>query len=162
MPSYLSCNSSSVSHLSLSLFIMLIIKKLVPETTYHRTPPSLALGSSSPNNSSNSKLDEHYIEHSNEKSRPSDPEALHRSTVPRPKSYSEELRVYNGVYPNKVSFVALLIRPFIACLTPVCLWAGLLYGVAITWLVLIATSVAQIFSAPRELGAPFCSFFLKI
>lgn len=66
------------------------------------------------------------------------------------RTYFEELKVFRGIFPTKVSFWNLLLRPFIACVTPICLWAGLLYGVAITWLVLIATSVAQIFSAPRE------------
>lgn len=72
--------------------------------------------------------------------------------VPTPlkKGYVEELAVWNGVYPTRASTMELLIRPFVACLTPVCLWAALLYGVAITWLVLIATSVAQLFSVARE------------
>lgn len=66
------------------------------------------------------------------------------------KTYLQELKVYNGVNPTKASVFGLLVRPFIACLTPVCLWAGLVYGVAITWLVLIATAVAQLFSAARK------------
>ena len=70
--------------------------------------------------------------------------------TPRKKSYLEELRVYNGIRPTRASVITLLIRPFIVCLTPVCLWAGLVYGIAITWLVLIATSVSQLFTAARE------------
>lgn len=71
--------------------------------------------------------------------------------IPRKKTYLEELVVFEGIRTTRVSFLTLILRPFIACLTPVCLWAGLVYGVAITWLVLIATAVAQIFSAPRKL-----------
>lgn len=70
--------------------------------------------------------------------------------IPRKKTYLEELVVFEGIRTTRVSFLTLILRPFIACLTPVCLWAGLVYGVAITWLVLIATAVAQIFSAPRK------------
>lgn len=70
--------------------------------------------------------------------------------IPRKKTYIEELVIFEGIRPTRVSFLTLILRPFIACLTPVCLWAGLVYGVAITWLVLISTAVAQIFSAPRK------------
>jgi len=109
----------------------------VPETTYHRkviTPNISDTGSSEDvNNSKTEKISE------------DGPQLIYRK-----KTYFQELKVYNGVLPTKVSFWNLLLRPFIACITPVCLWAGLLYGVAITWLVLIATSVAQIFSAPRK------------
>lgn len=71
-------------------------------------------------------------------------------SIPPKKTYSQELAVYSGIRKTNASVFTLFMRPFVACLTPVCLWAGLLYGVAITWLVLIATSVAQIFSAPRK------------
>lgn len=71
--------------------------------------------------------------------------------IPRKKTYLEELVVFEGIRTTRVSFLTLILRPFIACLTPVCLWAGLVYGVAITWLVLIATAVAQIFSGPRKI-----------
>ena len=74
------------------------------------------------------------------------------SSVPQRKSFFEDFAPWSGiVYPTRASVASLLVRPFLACLTPVCLWAGLIYGVAITWLVLIATSVAQLFSASREL-----------
>lgn len=75
---------------------------------------------------------------------------IHEVHLPVKKSFWQEMKPYSGIYPTRVSFLNLLLRPFLACFTPVCLWASLLYGVAITWLVLIATSVAQIFSAPRE------------
>lgn len=77
--------------------------------------------------------------------------------IPRKKTYLEELVVFEGIRTTRVSFLTLILRPFIACLTPVCLWAGLVYGVAITWLVLIATAVAQIFSAPRKFTTRFMS-----
>jgi hypothetical protein len=82
--------------------------------------------------------------------------------IPTKKTYLQELKVYNGIFPTRVSFWSLLLRPFIACLTPVCLWASLLYGAAITWLVLIATSVAQIFSAPRKSFMGRCKLTLTL
>ena len=108
----------------------------VPETTYRRdlSPPS----SGSKSTVGDEKKDE---------SIPSTPP---ERVIPPVESYVSSLRVYNGIYPTQASIFSLLMRPFILIFTPVCLWAGLLYGVAITWLVLIATSVAQIFSAPRK------------
>ena len=124
----------------ISILILLLCP--VPETTYIRKQPNTRKGQtvSSSKDGSTEKVDsDKQVEEARE-------EAL---SIPRKKTYIEELAVYNGVFPTKASVPALLMRPFIACLTPVCLWAGLIYGVAITWLVLIATSVAQLFSAPR-------------
>ncbi|KAL5525242.1 hypothetical protein ACEPAF_9111 [Sanghuangporus sanghuang] len=132
---------------------------LVPETTYHRkVVPNLGgKKTGSMDKGSTEKVDsEKRVEEARE-------DAI---SVPHKKTYLEELSVYNGVYPTKASVPALLVRPFIACLTPVCLWAGLIYGVAITWLVLIATSVAQLFSAPPynfetdEIGLTYMSPFI--
>lgn len=118
----------------------------VPETTYSReialpiqTQPRAAADSDAKEDLASEKRN----------SIPSSDPPDHHSSVRPPKSYLQELRVWNGFYKTKSTFASLLLRPFLACLTPVCLWASLLYGVAITWLVLIATSVAQIFSAPR-------------
>ncbi|KAH8112107.1 MFS general substrate transporter [Phellopilus nigrolimitatus] len=111
------------------LFVMQFF--LMPETSFRRG--ALQRSSDSTSNASIEKLELEGRD-------------VARS-VPRKKGYVEQLAVYNGVYPTKASVATLLLRPFLACLTPVCLWASLLYGVAITWPVLIATSVSQLFSA---------------
>lgn len=118
----------------------LLIMELAPETTYHRdiVKPLTEKDSSAENNESEKASTE-----AREESSP---------TVPRKRTYLEELSVYNGIYSTKASIWRLLARPFVACLTPVCLWASLLYGVAISWLVLISTAVAQLFSAARKLS----------
>ncbi|KAL5478934.1 hypothetical protein ACEPAI_2221 [Sanghuangporus weigelae] len=132
---------------------------LVPETTYHREVlPNLSrTQTGSMEKGSTEKVgSEKRVEEARE-------DVI---SVPRKKTYLEELSVYNGVYPTKASVPALLVRPFISCLTPVSLWADLIYGVAITWLVLIATSVAQLFSAPPynfetdEIGLTYMSPFI--
>lgn len=109
----------------------------VPETSYQRKPLHPAL----------EKKDDTASQDTSEKAEIEAQED--QPIVPRKKTYLQELKVYNGIRPTRASVGQLLIRPFIACLTPVCLWAGLVYGVAITWLVLLATSVSQLFSAPR-------------
>ncbi|KAH8112106.1 MFS general substrate transporter [Phellopilus nigrolimitatus] len=120
------------------LFVMQFF--LMPETSYRR-------GALQPSDSSSRASIEKLELEGREDAR----------SVPRKKGYVEQLAVYNGVYPTKASVATLLLRPFLACLTPVCLWASLLYGVAITWLVLIATSVAQLFSAALS---PFIFAFI--
>ncbi|PAV15819.1 MFS general substrate transporter [Pyrrhoderma noxium] len=116
------------------LFLMQLF--FMPETTYYRRNEATTERSSVEN-----------IDKDSEKQSIEQREQGFSNYRPQKKSYFEELKIYNGVYPTKASIGALLARPFIACLTPVCLWAGLVYGVAITWLVLIATSVSQLFSA---------------
>ena len=110
----------------------------MPETTYHRD----TVDPSKRNELNVERCDRDSEKHSIEQR-----EQGLASYHPQRKTFLEEMKIYNGVYPTKASVLALLTRPFIACLTPVCLWAGLVYGVAITWLVLIATSVSQLFSA---------------
>ena len=68
----------------------------------------------------------------------------------RRKSYRQELAIFNGIYPTKASILTLASRPFIAWLTPVGLWASLLYGTAVSWPVVLAAAVAQIFATPRS------------
>lgn len=108
----------------------------MPETSYHRKPPAENRRGDRQEQSEDEKKIEIEVREDT-------------SSIPRKKSYLEELSIYNGIHPTNASVLTLLVKPFLACLTPVCLWAGLLYGVAITWLVLIATGIAQVFSAPR-------------
>ncbi len=114
----------------------LVTSSAVPETTYLRS-----YASPSP---SISRMDSEDEKANMEFQSDSVP------PVPVKKTYKQELSFYNGIYPSKASVLTLLARPFIACVTPVTLWAGLLFGIAFSWLGLIATSVAQIFSAPRR------------
>ena len=126
----------------------------VPETTYHRE--SVTIADFERRGATDIRVTEkngEKIEHIESKTQR--PPSSITSGQPKRKSYVEELAIFNGIYPSSASVLQLLIRPFAACLTPVCLWASLLYGVAITWLVLIATAVAQIFSAPREFSSAF-------
>lgn len=68
------------------------------------------------------------------------------SSEPR-QSYMQELKPYSG-YFDKVSFWRTLIRPFFLILSPIVMWATLLFTICISWLVLISITLSQIFSAP--------------
>lgn len=62
-------------------------------------------------------------------------------------SYMKELMPWNG-YWDTVSFWRTLLRPFFMILSPIVVWATLLFTICISWLVLISITLSQIFSAP--------------
>jgi hypothetical protein len=62
-------------------------------------------------------------------------------------SYVTELLPWSG-YWDTVSFWRTLLRPFVMILSPIVVWATLLFTVCISWLVLISITLSQIFSAP--------------
>lgn len=64
-----------------------------------------------------------------------------------PKSYVQELLPWSG-YWDHVSFWRTLLRPFVLILSPIVMWATLLFTICISWLVLISITLSQIFSAP--------------
>ncbi|KAH7386803.1 major facilitator superfamily domain-containing protein [Phaeosphaeria sp. MPI-PUGE-AT-0046c] len=74
-----------------------------------------------------------------------------RSTVGGPTEsrdpYMKELLPWNGYWDN-VSFWRTLLRPFFMILSPIVMWATLLFTICISWLVLISITLSQIFSAP--------------
>jgi hypothetical protein len=63
------------------------------------------------------------------------------------KSYMKELLPWAG-YWDHVSFWRTLLRPFFMIVSPIVLWATLLFTICISWLVLISITLSQIFSAP--------------
>jgi hypothetical protein len=68
------------------------------------------------------------------------------TTAPK-NSYTKELLPWSG-YWDHVSFWRTLLRPFAMILSPIVMWATLLFTVCISWLVLISITLSQIFSAP--------------
>lgn len=62
-------------------------------------------------------------------------------------SYAKELLPWSG-YWDHVSFWRTLLRPFVLILSPIVMWATLLFTICISWLVLISITLSQIFSAP--------------
>jgi hypothetical protein len=65
----------------------------------------------------------------------------------QPITWAKELLPYSG-YVNHVSFWNTLVRPFYMLASPAVLWATLLFTTCISWLVGIAVTLSQIFSAP--------------
>lgn len=63
------------------------------------------------------------------------------------KSFAQELLPWSGFWDH-ISFWRTLLRPFVLILSPVVMWATLLFTICISWLVLISITLSQIFSAP--------------
>ncbi|TFK56679.1 MFS general substrate transporter [Heliocybe sulcata] len=111
----------------------------MPETTYHRSrAPAIDANGADIKDDTTVEKREPSVRLENAET----------PATPIRKSYLQDLAIFSGVYPTRVSFLALVWRPVESLATPIVLWAGLVYGVAITWLVLLATSVSQLFSAP--------------
>lgn len=64
-----------------------------------------------------------------------------------PLSWKQELLPWSG-YFDHVSFWRTLLRPFVMIVSPVVIWATLLFTTCISWLVLISITLSQIFAAP--------------
>ena len=61
--------------------------------------------------------------------------------------YVKTLMPWSG-YWDHVSFWRTFLRPFVVIMSPVVMWATLLFTICVSWLVLISITLSQIFSAP--------------
>ncbi|KAI4954884.1 hypothetical protein J4E86_006194 [Alternaria arbusti] len=64
-----------------------------------------------------------------------------------PYPYVKTLMPWSG-YWDHVSFWRTFLRPFVVIMSPVVMWATLLFTICVSWLVLISITLSQIFSAP--------------
>ena len=71
----------------------------------------------------------------------------HNTSSEPPHPYVKTLMPWSG-YWNHISFWRTFIRPFFVLMSPVVMWATLLFTICISWLVLISITLSQIFSAP--------------
>ena len=62
-------------------------------------------------------------------------------------TYIQSLRVYTGRYSN-ASFIKIFSRPLIVFFYPAVLWAFLIYGTTLTWIVVFSVVNAEIFTVP--------------
>ncbi|GAA6005560.1 hypothetical protein JCM10207_005250 [Rhodosporidiobolus poonsookiae] len=119
--------------------LLLIQIVFMPETTYNRSAPI-------PRSNSVAEVGEekHDMDHV---------ERGTTASAAKPmKSLVQEMRVYNGIFSRDRSFVHLLWEPFAMLASPVVLFAIFTYGLAITFLVVIATGAAQVFVGTYGFG----------
>ena len=75
----------------------------------------------------------------------------HVDSMPPPKKpWIQTLRPFSGRYTSE-SFFKLFLRPFPLFLHPAVLWAALIQGVIIGWLVLVGVILASVFQTPPTL-----------
>jgi len=128
----------------------------MPETVYNRKPIAPTVNEEKDKNSSEDR-----------KSAESDRDLEQTDTVIRPlMSYRESLHIFSGTHATDESAWMTMWRPFALLGSPTVLWAIAVYGTAITWLVFIATAVAQLFSGPpynfttSQIGLTYMSPFI--
>ncbi|KAF2464335.1 MFS general substrate transporter [Lindgomyces ingoldianus] len=115
----------------------------VPETAYRRPKGALPHAkTSSDNSASNHASPDH----------PSTPEkgafetseaAAGSETIPAKKTYVQTLAIFSGTYTSQP--LKVFIRPFIMFTYPAVIWAWLLYGTVITWIVVFSVVNGVIF-----------------
>ncbi|CAG8189118.1 unnamed protein product [Penicillium olsonii] len=68
------------------------------------------------------------------------------SPVPK-KTFTEELKFWSSGDPN-VNLLHVFLRPFVLLAYPTVLWSCFIYGMALSWNVILGASVAQLFAPP--------------
>ncbi|KAF8588854.1 MFS general substrate transporter [Ramaria rubella] len=125
-----------------TLFIMQIF--FMPETVYKRQfIPPMHQTDLSEENEKDRGLDKVESNIS-----PNSAEKGGKLEFPPMMSYAQSLKIFSGRHNKGESPWILVWRPFALLGSPTVLWAIAVYGTAITWLVFIATAVAQLFSGP--------------
>lgn len=69
------------------------------------------------------------------------------STSGQPKTFVQKLRLWDTSQNDPRSWLRLAVYPFVISYFPAVIWAGLIYGIQIMWLSLLATTQSLIFSA---------------
>jgi MFS family permease len=113
------------------LIFMIIF--LVPETAYRRGPQ---FHKTSPAHSA-SNIDSEKETHNPEKAAFETNESVPSTTIPAKKSYVSSLALFSGRYTTAPLW-KVFVRPFIMFGYPAIIWAWLLYGTVITWIVVFS------------------------
>ncbi|KAF2276286.1 MFS general substrate transporter [Westerdykella ornata] len=106
---------------------MFLVFFFVPETAYHRNKPGSVTAAT-----------EKTLTSADEKGMVETNEAVPSSTdsIPKKKPYIKTLALFSGTYTK--STLKVFIRPFIMYSYPSVIWALLLYGTVITWIVVFS------------------------
>lgn len=108
----------------------------MPETKYKGQRPSIFEASSAQTTSEQKSSSSSHIEISNEDGR----ECKERTFI-------QQLAFWGSPDPT-VSLIRAFIRPFILLAYPTVLWSCLIYGLALSWNVIIGATTAQLFAPP--------------
>ncbi|KAK4701109.1 hypothetical protein P7C70_g5130, partial [Phenoliferia sp. Uapishka_3] len=64
------------------------------------------------------------------------------------RGFAAGLKPWSGIYKTRSNPLTLFMRPLLMLFTPLVFWGGILYGMAITYLVVLAVSISVIFAYP--------------
>ncbi|KAL1801421.1 hypothetical protein ACET3X_001763 [Alternaria dauci] len=122
------------------VIMLLLVIFFMPETVYHRhNVINIDTGSKTVETDTIEK--ERTVEHVKD-------DAIYApDSSERADPYVKTLMPWSG-YWDPVAFWRTFLRPFAVIMSPVVMWATLPYTVCISWLILISTTLSQIFSAP--------------
>lgn len=67
--------------------------------------------------------------------------------IPRKHSYAHELAVIRKGDPS-VNLLRVFLRPFVLLAYPTVVWSCLIYGMALSWNVILGSTIAQLFAPP--------------
>ncbi|KAF2453980.1 serine/threonine kinase 16 [Lineolata rhizophorae] len=124
---------------------MFAIFFFVPETSYRR-PDAATVIAQNQANAAREKLGSEGANAGVEKSETYQVETA--AVEPPPKtSYWRSLRIFTGSYTN-APLLRIMTRPFVMFLYPAVLWAFLIYGTTITWIVVFSVVNGVLFVAP--------------
>ena len=117
----------------------------MPETKYTRARPSIT-GSSSLGEDVDTKFAVDHHERSEQRTG-SSPASEEGPGTTRSKRYFQSLAFWSKGDPNVNLFHA-FIRPFILVFYPTVLWSSFVYGMSLSWNVILGATVAQLFAPP--------------
>jgi MFS family permease len=79
----------------------------------------------------------------------------HRLRHQPPKSFSQQLKVWNGRL-NHDNWFKVMLRPFILFSYPAVLWSTVIYSCSVGWLIVISNTMSMIYRTPEPYGfTPF-------
>jgi MFS family permease len=120
----------------------------VPETAYKRSKPqeagvAIATEKKVNHEADNAEVEEKAAAEVEHLSR----EPTHAESIPKKMSYWRSLRIFSGRY-TRSSYWLIFARPFVVFFYPAILWAFLIYGTTLTWIVVFSVVNGVIFVEP--------------
>jgi len=114
----------------------------VPETSYIRIPLEQRLGITNGSNAG-----EKNVVLENKEANLQEREYAHQPTTYTKMPYLKSLRIYSGRYTD-APYWKIFLRPLVVFWYPAVLWAFLIYGTTLTWIVVFSVVNASIFTLP--------------
>ncbi|KAI2638745.1 MFS general substrate transporter [Hypomontagnella submonticulosa] len=125
-----------------------LVVLFVPETAYRRQGYEQQLAARGATTTQEAKTEASDKKDASSEQESARVEAVETGvTTERKETYLQSLRLWGGIYTDTPLW-KIFLRPFVIFFYPAVLWAFLLYGVTLTWIVVFSVVNAVIFTAP--------------